>query len=70
MKNLPLIYFDAKPPKLVVSRLIRVHPRADDAVDRRSDLLYFVEYDAARLVNSENADKGTENRQYQTDEII
>lgn len=70
MKNLPLIYFDAKPPKLFVSRMISVHPRADDAVDRSSDLLHFVENDAARLIDSKNTDNRTENRQYQTDKII
>lgn len=51
MKNLPLMYFEAKPPKLQtqLASILRSHK------DLLASLLDFIEDDTTRLVYSEEA---------------
>lgn len=61
MKNLPLIYLEANPPKLSMSISFR---NVWTWYEWCPLLLDFIEYDAAGLVYSKQAHNGTNNSEY------
>lgn len=62
MKNLPLMYLDAKPPKLLQTFDQYPANRGNYILPWVGYILDFVKHDTGRLVNAEQANNGGHNR--------
>lgn len=72
MKNLPLIYFDAKPPKLERGVGGELDYSCAGATTWRFDVysLNFVKDNTAGLIDTEHANGDPQNCQPQTNEVV